>query len=82
MAYLLARSSASFFPGELEAEHPRSAMVAVMGRSQGCVPLRNQAVHNIANMCFSVYTYLGLPFGHFLGLWAFFLLVSDFERKN
>ena len=26
--------------------------------------------------------YLGLPFGHFLGLWAFVLLVSDFERKN
>lgn len=60
LAYLLARSSASFFPGELEAEHPRSAMVAVMGRSQGCVPLRNQAVHNIANMCFSVYTYMNV----------------------
>ena len=27
-------------------------------------------------------TYLGLPFGHFLGLWALFLLVSDSERKN
>ena len=64
----------------------RSKPVQVDGGHQWTVPATNRCgcpgESSQLFWGFDHASYLGLPFGHFLGLWACFLLVSDFERKN